>query len=126
MSTLSRDLFPRCTRHFTKKIHVQVIPDSLFWTRSHFFLTIVWNAATCGGTLIYKHDELTSFFFSLFPFLFFLSRMPCLVVSLSAHSCACQEVILSFVSVDLRFTERMTGKSLCEMRGCVYICTQPS
>ena len=35
------------------------------------------------------------FFFSLFPFLFFLSRMPCLVVSLSAHSCACQEVFSS-------------------------------
>ena len=42
------------------------------------------DAATFGGTLNYKHDEPTSFFFSLFPFLFFSSRMPCLAVSLSA------------------------------------------
>ena len=27
------------------------------------YLAIVWDVATCGGTLIYKHDEPTSFFF---------------------------------------------------------------
>ena len=36
------------------------------------FRRIVRDAATCGGTLIYKHDETTSFPPSLFPFLFFL------------------------------------------------------
>ena len=38
---------------------------------------IVWDVATCGGTLVYKHDEPTSFFFffALSPFLFFSSRV---------------------------------------------------
>ena len=48
---------------------------------------IVWDAATCGGTLHYQHDEPTSFFFFR-SFYFFSSRMPCLVVSLWACSCA--------------------------------------
>ena len=47
---------------------------------------IVWDAATCGGTLHYQHYEPTSFFFR--SFYFFSSRVPCLVVSLWACSCA--------------------------------------
>ena len=43
----------------------------------------VWDAATCCGTLNYKLDEPTSFFFRL-SILFLSSRLPCLVVSLSA------------------------------------------
>ena len=83
---------------------------------------IVWDAATCGGTLNYKHDEPTSFFFSLFPFLFLSSHLPCLVLSLSACShVPAKELFSIFVSVDLCWSaiKRMTGKSLCEMRGWV-------
>ena len=41
---------------------------------------IVWDAATCGGSLNYKHDEPTSFFSSLFSFHFFSSRRACLAL----------------------------------------------
>ena len=65
------------------------------------------------------------FFFCFFHV--FSSRFPCLVVSLSAcpHMSA-KELFSMFVSVDLCWsaTKHMTGKSLCEMRGCVYISTQ--
>ena len=80
-----------------------------------------------------RHSQLQTrwthifFFFLLFPCLLFSSRFPCLVVSLSAcpHMSA-KELFSMFVSVDLCWsaTKHMTGKSLCEMRGCVYISTQ--
>ena len=62
------------------------------------------------------------FFFSLFPFLFLSSHLPCLVLSLSACShVPAKELFSIFVSVDLCWSaiKRMTGKSLCEMRGWV-------
>ena len=64
------------------------------------------------------------FFLSRSSFLFFLSRVPCLEVLPIGPFICLPRVFLSFVSVDLRFTKRMTGKSRCEMRGCVYISTQ--
>ena len=64
------------------------------------------------------------FFLSRSSFLFFLSRVPCLEVLPIGPFICLPRVFLSFVSVDLRFTKRMTGKSRCEMRGCLYISTQ--
>ena len=94
----------------------------LFFQNFERLQNTVWDAATCSGTLNNQHDEPTSFFFfSLSPFLFFSSRMSCLVVSLPAWSCACKCVSIIFVYVDLCWsaTKCMTGKSLCEMRGRV-------
>ena len=59
------------------------------------------------------------FFFFLSPFLFFSSRLPWLVISLSAcpHVPA-REFFFIIVSVDLCWTERMTEKFLWETLGC--------
>ena len=55
-----------------------------------------------------------------FPlFLFFLSRVPCHVVLPIGPFMCLPKGIFIFVSVDLCWTKRMTGKSRCEMRGCV-------
>ena len=69
----------------------------------------------------WTHD----FFLSRSPFLFFSSRvgLPCGVAYRPLHVLA-SELFIIFVSVDLCWTKRMTGKSRCEMRGCVYISTQ--
>ena len=76
-----------------------------------------------------RHSHLQTWWTHIFFFFdlhFFSFYRACLALRycLSAPSCACQEFFLSFVSVDLRFTKRMTGKSRCEMRGCVYSSTQ--
>ena len=75
---------------------------------------IFWDAATCGGTLNYKLDEPTSFFSLSFHFFFFSSRLLCLVVSLSASSCASKGISyhVSVSRLALSATKRMAGKSL--------------
>ena len=64
-------------------------------------------------------------FFSLFRFLLVAWALPCSKPVGLPHVPA-MELFSMSVSVDLCWsaTKHMTGKSLCEMRGCVYISTQ--
>ena len=64
------------------------------------------------------------FFFALsISFLLVAHALPCgKPVCLSP--CACKGIIYHLCLRRLAFTKHMTGKSLCEMRGCLYISTQ--
>ena len=65
-----------------------------------------------GCRYLRRHSQLqtwwTHIFISLsFHFFFFSSRLPWLVVSLSASSCASKGIIYHFVSVDLRLAQQI-------------------
>ena len=79
------------------------------------------DAATFGGTLNYKHDEPTSFFFTLSISFFLVAHaLPCGKL-VGLFPCASKGIIhqLCLRQLVLNKTKRMTGKSLCEMRGWV-------
>ena len=90
----------------------------------------IWGNVNLSGNRLgcrnlRRHSHLQTwwthiFFFFLSPFLFFSSRLPWLVISLSAcpHVPA-REFFFIIVSVDLCWTERMTEKFLWETLGCV-------
>ena len=91
-------------------------------------ISCVKNRLGCRN--LRRHSQLQTwwthvFFFFALSISSLLARLPCLAASLSAcpHVPA-KELFIILVSVDLCWTKRMTGKSLCEMRGCVYISTQ--
>ena len=98
--------------------------DNEQWTYTLYLYGIIISAKESFGmpqpavALSITNMMNLHYFFAFSPFLFFSSRLPCLVVSLSASSWA-SEYLSIFVSVDLCWTKRMTGKSRCEMRGCV-------